>query len=346
MTPEEAHKVQRLIKNRPHVVILGAGATIAAIPNGDKYGQKSSVMDGFVDELGMRSVIEGIDLATFSTNLEDIYTELHERSDCEDIRRELDLGIREYFSRLRIPDDPNIYDFLLLSLRSKDLVATFNWDPLLLQAYQRVCQITKDLPQLAFLHGNVLVGYCRQHKWGGITTAECPQCGKYFETGQLLYPIRNKDYVSDSYIADHWKMIDEALKRAYLVTIFGYSAPKTDSGAIELMKKAWGESYNRELEDFEFIDIRPEDQIVESWANFVHSHHYHVFDNFFSSSFARYPRRTTVELFDRTMECKFTEPTLVYTPDMSWADVRGTVKQLVEEEEAVGENGFLSVKSA
>jgi len=345
VTPEEAHNVQRLIKNRPHVVILGAGATIAAIPNGDKYGQKSSVMDGFIDELDMRSVIESVNLATSSTNLEDIYTELHERSDCEDICVELDHRIREYFSRLKIPDDPNIYDFLLLSLRSKDLVATFNWDPLLLQAYQRVCQITKDLPRLAFLHGNVLVGYCRQHKWGGITTAVCPKCGEYFEAGQLLYPIRKKDYVSDPYIADHWKMIDQALKRAYLVTIFGYSAPKTDAEAIELMKKAWGDAYNRELEDFEFIDIRSEDQLVESWNDFIHSHHYQVFDNFFSSSLARYPRRTTVELFDRTMECKFTEPSLVYKPDMSWDDVRDVVKVLVQEEEAVGENDFLSVKS-
>ena len=27
------------MKNRPHVVILGAGASCAAIPNGDKYGR-------------------------------------------------------------------------------------------------------------------------------------------------------------------------------------------------------------------------------------------------------------------------------------------------------------------
>jgi len=346
VTPEEAHKVQLRIKNRPHVVVLGAGATVAAIPNGDKYGQKSSVMDGFIDALEMRAVIDSVNLKTTSTNLEDIYTELHERSDCEKIRLELDLRIRKYFSKLTILDDPNIYDFLLLSLRSKDLIATFNWDPLLLQAYQRVSQITEDLPRLAFLHGNVLVGYCRDHKWGGITTAKCPECGKYFEAGSLLYPIRKKDYVSDPYITDHWNMIDRALKRAYLVTIFGYSAPKTDADAIALMKRAWGASHNRELEDFEFIDIRPEEQLVESWDEFIHSHHYQVFDNFFHSSLARYPRRTTVELFDRTMECKFTEPALLFTPTMSWADLRAAISELVKEEERLGENDFLSVKSS
>lgn len=69
VTPEEAHKVQLRIKNRPHVVVLGAGATVAAIPNGDKYGQKSSVMDGFIDALEMRAVIDSVNLKTTSTNL-------------------------------------------------------------------------------------------------------------------------------------------------------------------------------------------------------------------------------------------------------------------------------------
>jgi hypothetical protein len=200
MTPEKAHEVQRIMKDRPHVVILGAGATIAAIPNGDKNGRKSSVMDGFIDKLGMRSIIENVNLKTSSENLEDIYSELYERDDCSYARDQLDQKIRDYFSELEIPDQPNIYDYLLLSLRPKDLIATFNWDPLLLQAYQRVAKLTKALPNLVFLHGNVMIGYCPNHKYGGIITAECPECGNYFKPGRLLYPISNKDYVSDSYL--------------------------------------------------------------------------------------------------------------------------------------------------
>ena len=116
-------------------------------------------------------------LKTSSSNLEDIYSELHGRPECAAVCAELDGRIRAYFSELELPDAPNIYDLLLLSLRNKDLVATFNWDPLLFQAYQRACKITKDLPDLAFLHGNVLVGYCRNHKCGGILTARCRECG-------------------------------------------------------------------------------------------------------------------------------------------------------------------------
>ena len=36
---------------RAHTVILGAGATMAAIPNGDKNGKKSSVMNGMISKL-------------------------------------------------------------------------------------------------------------------------------------------------------------------------------------------------------------------------------------------------------------------------------------------------------
>jgi hypothetical protein len=345
-TPEEIHEYQRLMKGRPHVVILGAGATMATIPTGDKNGLRSSVMDGFLEKLGMLDVIKNANLATNSQNLEDIYSELHERAEYEPVRALLDQRIREYFLELEIPDQPTIYDLLLLGLRKKDLVATFNWDPLLLQAYQRTARITKDLPRLAFLHGNVLVGYCPDHKVGGIIYARCPQCGNPFPPGRLLYPIRNKDYAADPYTEDHWRTIRNTMKRAYLVTIFGYSAPKTDSEAIALMKDAWGESHDRELEDFEFIDIRSEDELVASWSEFIHSHHYQVHTSFFDSSLAQFPRRTTVELFDRTMECKFTKPTSPFSPEMNWSEVESLTKRLIEEEQRIGTEEFLCVAAA
>lgn len=45
-----------LMKRRPHVVLLGAGAGVAAIPNGDKNGMKTSVMKGFIEKLGMKEL--------------------------------------------------------------------------------------------------------------------------------------------------------------------------------------------------------------------------------------------------------------------------------------------------
>ena len=46
------------LKQRPHLVILGAGATIATIPAGDKYGRKSSVMDNFISELQLNDLFK------------------------------------------------------------------------------------------------------------------------------------------------------------------------------------------------------------------------------------------------------------------------------------------------
>ena len=39
----------------------------------------------------------------------------------------------DYFAMLRLPDSPTLYDYLILS--TMDIIATFNWDPFLLQAY-------------------------------------------------------------------------------------------------------------------------------------------------------------------------------------------------------------------
>ncbi len=348
MNPEKQKEYERIMKNRPHLVILGAGATMAAIPHGDKNGRRSSVMNGFIEALGMTELLAGISLKTSSSNLEDIYSELHSRAEYASVREELDRRIRTYFSELELPIQPNIYDLLLLSLRKKDLVATFNWDPLLLQAYQRACQITKELPDLAFLHGNVLVGYCRNHKCDGILTARCRECGEPFEPAPLLYPVANKNYTADPYIHDSWNAVRNKLKRAYLVTVFGYSAPKTDTEAIALLKEAWGavQERERELEDFEFIDIRDEDTLIASWQDFVHSHHYQVHNDFFSSSLAKHPRRTTVELFDRTMDCMFTKALRTFSPSMSWDQVRTLVSELVKEECALSGDGVLVTPAA
>ena len=51
---------------RRHTVILGAGATIATIPNGDRNGNKSSVMNGLIEKLNLNDVISNVELNTKS----------------------------------------------------------------------------------------------------------------------------------------------------------------------------------------------------------------------------------------------------------------------------------------
>ena len=76
---------------RSHTVILGAGATIAAIPDGDKNGKSSSVMNGLLKKLNLEEILAGVELQTKSENLEDIYSELFEREECSEIVKKLEV---------------------------------------------------------------------------------------------------------------------------------------------------------------------------------------------------------------------------------------------------------------
>lgn len=93
------------MKNRPHVVILGAGASCAAIPTGDKYGRKISAMSGFIDKLGLNEIISKVSIHTLSDNLEDIYMELDERSKnesaCNAVKNELEKVLMKFRVALR-----------------------------------------------------------------------------------------------------------------------------------------------------------------------------------------------------------------------------------------------------
>lgn len=332
MTEQEAFEFETLMKKRPHVVILGAGASVAAIPNGDANGKKISVMNDFFQKTNTEYLLEGIDLKTKSKNLEDIYSEIYERPELKDVCIKLEKAIYDYFSDLQIPDEPTIYDYLLLSLRSKDLIATFNWDPLLLQAYQRVAKITKDLPDLSFLHGNVLVGLCEEHKIGGYIHNRCSVCGKKLKPIKLLYPIKKKDYNSDLYMRDSWNILKHKLKYAYVITLFGYGAPPSDVEAISMLKEAWGDTEKRNLEQTEIIDIKSEDELAETWKPFIYSHHYEVHNSFFDSTLASFPRRTCDCLFDNLMNCKFLDGEKGFKEKMTWSEIEQFLEPILNDE--------------
>lgn len=323
------------MKNRPHVVILGAGASCAAIPDGDKYGRKISAMSGFIEKLGLGDILSKVELITESNNLEDIYMELDERGKvepvCKEVKNELEVAIREYMNGFELPDKATIYDFLVLSLTSKDLIATFNWDPFLVQAIGRVQKYTKNIPQVAFLHGNVAVGYCSKDNIMGNVGMTC-RCGQTLKPTSLLFPIKNKDYASDIAISKSWKQLNNALKNAYMVTIFGYSAPTSDAEAVAMLKQAWGSVDERILEEIELIDIRDEEVVIESWNQFIHTHHYSYHTDFFNTTLARFPRRSCEATFDRLMNCIWLDGNKGFKKGMDFSDIDNIVGFLIDEE--------------
>lgn len=321
-----------LMKRRPHVVLLGAGASVAAIPNGDKNGMKTSVMKGFIEKLGMKELIEGIDLEFDSDNLEDIYSALSESREYDSIRIELENRIYDYFNKFEIPDTPTIYDFLILSLTKKDLIATFNWDPLLMQAYQRCSRITENLPELVFLHGTVSLGICHKDKVAGHIGNCCSRCGKSFEKIPLLYPVREKNYEENLFIKEQWNIVRQYLKKAYMFTVFGYSAPKTDKSAVELLKMAWGDIDERKFEEIEIIDIADEETLVNSWSEFIHTHHYSIHKSFFDTTLGICPRRSCEATFDRLMNVQFLDNEKGFNSEMMFGEIESLLMSLFKDE--------------
>jgi hypothetical protein len=288
---------------RPHIVVLGAGASRANCPNGDKNGKVLPLMQDFTETLGLKALLAEWDIDP-DQNFEEIFSDLHEKKEVEKIEK-LQKLIEKYFDELELPDRPTMYDHLVLSLRGKDIIATFNWDPLLMQAYLRNKQAGLSLPKLAFLHGNIRVGYCEKDKISGLSGIRCRKCGELYKTPPLLYPIKQKNYAADFFIANEWKLLKWGFENAFMITIFGYSGPKTDTEAINAMKEAWGDKYQRSMEQTSFITTQSEDDVCKNWEPFIHTHHYEIDNDFYSSWIANHPRRTGEAYINQYVEAKY-----------------------------------------
>jgi hypothetical protein len=323
-------EISQIQMQRPHVVILGAGASYAAFPNGDKNGRKLPLMDNFVEALKLSKILSRANIDFDSENFEAIYDKLYQSEKFNGIRVELEEAIYDYFLRMAIPDEPTIYDHLLLSLRGKDVIATFNWDPLLVQAYRRNCKIA-ELPRLIFLHGNVAIGYCEKDKVLGINGNLCSKCHKPLIPTKLLYPIGKKNYEQDSFVAGQWKELSQHLKNAFMITFFGYGAPETDVSAVKLMKAAWGEVYDRNMEQTEIIDIKTEDALQTTWSPFIHSHHVDFIDDFYKSWIAKHPRRTGEAYINQYIEALFIEDNPI-SKELSFSELYKWFRPLLDAE--------------
>lgn len=327
-------EIEQIQMGKPHVVILGAGASYAAFPNGDKNGVRLPLMNNFVDILGLNDLLCQTGIKFEANNFEKIYDELYRNNTHQEVREQLETVIYDYFSRLEIIDEPTIYDHLLLSLREKDVIATFNWDPFLLLAFRRNAQKFK-LPRLLFLHGNVGVGYCEKDKVAGINGNRCSKCGCVLAPAKLLYPIAEKNYHLNGFISLQWKELNQHLRSAFMITIFGYSAPQSDVSAIDLMKSAWGDVNQREMEQTEIIDIRSEDDLGNTWEPFIHTHHYETHSSFYDSWIANHPRRTGEAYINQYCNAQFIDnnpiPKELAFPELwAWYD---RLKQVEEQHE-------------
>lgn len=281
---------------RPHVVLLGAGASRAAFPNGDATGRSLPVMNDLVNIVELLPLIEAAGLeAEQQRNFEVIYGQLVSDPRYTDTVKKIERRIDEYFSDLMLPNRATVYDRLLVSLRPTDAVFTFNWDPFLFDAYQRN-YFAVPLPGIFFLHGNVRIGACPNHNQWGPRKGRCPECSEQFADVPLLYPIAQKNYSTNPYIRRNWDAAAAFLRSAFTLTIFGYGAPDSDRDAVELLRLAWTAESDRTFEHIEIIDTAPRSILHDRWLPFTPTSHYHVKTTFEESRIARWPRRSCESL--------------------------------------------------
>ena len=288
------------VNHSPHVVILGAGASRAAFPGGDANRKLIPLLADLPDCLDLRAAISSAGISA-EMDFESIYDELATTGLWPSLKAEIESRLRSYFESLVLPETPTLYDYLILSLRENDLIATFNWDPFLARAFMRN-RGESTLPQLAFLHGNVEIAVCIKDGVKGFRGDTCRKCGQPLEPTTLLYPVRNKDYNSDPFIANEWSVLREFLKEAYMVTIFGYSAPTTDAAAVELMSRTWTANPTFELGQVSIIDVRPKKKLEATWKPFLCRSHYGIHQKLSTTWILRHPRRSGEALAMATLQ--------------------------------------------
>lgn len=275
----------------PHVVILGAGASKAAFASGDAKGRLVPLMNELPEVLGdqWRDLVEEANLT--GAGFETQFTQLREsalyRAQVDKIERTL----RDYFSGLALPDDATIYDYLVLGLRPKDVIATFNWDPFLLLAHARNRQVA-GLPEIRFLHGCVRYASCAEHDVLGQLGELCPKCEKALMECSIMFPHGDKDYATDGIIGRDWASVMERLKSAVHLTVFGYSGPTTDYKAKELLLRGWSQTPLWRFSHVEIVDVGDADDLRRNWRKFIPFHHDMVVRSFWESTIAKWPRRT------------------------------------------------------
>ena len=331
MTTEE---IIKLTERKPHLFILGAGATKACIPNGDKNNKHSPVMEGFLLSIGKENILNDIHLETKSNNIEAIYSELYEKPEYSIKIKEIESVIIEHCSKMQIPDEPILYDYLIVSLRSKDCIATFNWDPLLVQAYKRARSITKDLPRIVFLHGNVAIGLCKNcNTYSPSSFSFCPKCDLPLEQMPLLYPVKKKDYNKHWGIEESWKTFNYYLEIAAIVTIWGYSAPDSDITAKDMMLKVFSGSF-RKIDQIEIVDIADLNEIIDRWAKFSQETNYHlkIVRSLKNTILWEFPRRSVEGYAKRFIGGWWGSSNLVLQENLSWPGVKDLLQPLIEQE--------------
>lgn len=323
-------KSKRLID--PHVVIIGAGASKAACPI-DKNGNSVPLLKNILEVLEVESLLQqyGFHVKDID-DFESFYSKLCGKSQYQALCQALEDKVYDYFSALELPDEINLYDYLILSLTEKDLIISFNWDPFLLQSYRRNIKVG-NLPQLVFPHGNVGVGICNDCKQKGYYGYVCSKCYSPFQRMPLLYPTGEKDYEKNPVIKNEWTIAQTYLSQAAGLTIFGYGAPISDVAAVTLLKNALAASNTKQICPVTIINLlSAKNEQLSKWNDFYDSKMISYVEKFQDTHLWTNPRVSLESLFDSILQQHPRESSKSFKEFLSLSDLQQFIGTITEYE--------------
>ena len=283
--------------------------------------------------IGLHEVLQRNGVSSSGSDFEMVYQALVAEPSKKPVAEEVQQAIRSYFAEIQIPTGTTLYDELLLSLRPTDVIATFNWDPLLAQAYKRNRELVL-LPRILFLHGNVELGACIEHQQKGFLEHSCPTCHQALAPQKLLYPIAEEEYELDPLIANEWIEFRDTIEEAYLITIVGYAAPQSDVAARTAMLETWRSNPSRDFGEIMIVDIKSRSEVQTSWGEFFVRDHYGISEHLRRTWLFNHPRRSCDHFAMATLQQR--PCTNQPLPEFSeLADLQEYARKLMEEERAL-----------
>lgn len=307
-----------------HLVILGAGSTIATIPNGDKNGKFGYTLANLLNDKCFTSFVKKAQAKGFLTSdVEDLCNQLCKED--KPLYDEFETLVRKKYASLELPEEFTILDRLVLSLTPNDAIVSFNWDDLLIQAYQRMSEFVpeKMLPILAFPHGNAQAVYNNKHY-----TSKRIVTGANWIDSPLNMPVDEVDYKSDIFIGSQWNILDFFMRNAQMITFFGYSGPSSDELDLQHLDELFAK--NKICDKIEIIDkdLDTAMEVAKRLVRFkMQSNWLYPCADFWHSTIAKHPRRTLSVLDNWNYSVK------TAAKAKTLAEFMGQVGPLIEEEQ-------------
>src|SRR3990170_7903954 len=98
----------------PHLLILGSGASVAALPHGDANGRPVPMFQDLPDIIEADKLLLAYGIDRAGRDFEELFSDIHSADPLHEVLGILEAKVRDYFSRLELPHTPNLYDHIVL----------------------------------------------------------------------------------------------------------------------------------------------------------------------------------------------------------------------------------------